>query len=127
LSKHSALAKELGMDGSKIFMPEAGKVFELSKRGICINGSVEAGQIMVDGYGVGDVGSVVLRDRKHLAEDGIIIVVATIDTENRELITTPEIVSRGFVYVKESEALRTSLRNLLRTSSPSIWIKASPI
>lgn len=109
LSKHASLAKELGMDGSKIFMPEAGKVFELSKRGIRVNGSVEAGQIMVDGYGVGDVGSVVLRDRKHLAEDGIIIVVATLDTENRELISTPEIVSRGFVYVKESEALMDEL------------------
>lgn len=109
LAKHTALAKELGMDPSRIFMPEAGKVFELSKRGLRVNGSVEAGQIMVDGYGVGDVGSVVLRDRKHLAEDGIIIVVATIDTENKELISTPEIVSRGFVYVKESEALMDEL------------------
>jgi len=109
LAKHASLAKELGMDPSRIFMPEAGKVFELSKRGLRVNGSVEAGQIMVDGYGVGDVGSVVLRDRKHLAEDGIIIVVATIDTENKELVSTPEIVSRGFVYVKESEALMDEL------------------
>jgi len=109
LAKHASLAKELGMDPSRIFMPEAGKVFELSKRGLRVNGSVEAGQIMVDGYGVGDVGSVVLRDKKHLAEDGIIIVVATIDTENKELVSTPEIVSRGFVYVKESEALMDEL------------------
>lgn len=109
LTRHAALAKELGMDSSHIFLPEAGKVFELSKRGIRVNGSVEAGQIMVDGYGVGDVGSVVLRDRKHLSEDGIIVVVASIDTENRELISPPEIVSRGFVYVKESEALMDEL------------------
>jgi ribonuclease J len=109
LTRHAALAKELGMDGSHIFIPEAGKVLELSKRGIRVNGSVEAGQIMVDGYGVGDVGSVVLRDRKHLSEDGIIVVVANIDTENKELISPPEIVSRGFVYVKESEALMDEL------------------
>ncbi|OGO88419.1 MAG: ribonuclease J [Clostridiales bacterium GWF2_36_10] len=109
LTRHAALAKELGMDGNHIFLPEAGKVFELSKRGIRINGSVEAGQIMVDGYGVGDVGSVVLRDRKHLSEDGIIVVVANINTENKELLANPEIVSRGFVYVKESEALMDEL------------------
>ena len=109
LTRHAALAKELGMDGSHIFIPEAGKVLELSKRGIRVNGSVEAGQIMVDGYGIGDVGSVVLRDRKHLSEDGIIIVVANIDAENRELLSPPEIVSRGFVYVKESEALMDEL------------------
>ncbi|PKM63470.1 MAG: ribonuclease J [Firmicutes bacterium HGW-Firmicutes-21] len=111
LTRHALLAKELGMEGRNIFLPEAGKVFELSKRGIRINGSVEAGQIMVDGYGVGDVGSVVLRDRKHLSEDGIIIVVASIDTENKELLSKPEIVSRGFVYVKESEALLDELEN----------------
>lgn len=110
LTRHASLAKELGMDASHIFLPEAGKVFELSKRGIKVNGSVEAGQIMVDGYGVGDVGSVVLRDRKHLSEDGIIIVVANIDIENKELIAPPEIVSRGFVYVKESEALMDDLQ-----------------
>lgn len=109
LARHSELAKELGMDGSKIFLPEAGKVFELNRRGIKINGSVEAGQIMVDGYGVGDVGSVVLRDRRHLAEDGIIIIVANVDTENGQLLTRPEIVSRGFVYVKQSEALMEEL------------------
>lgn len=109
LKAHASLAKELGMDSSHIFLPEAGRVFELSKRGMKPGGNVESGQIMVDGYGVGDVGSVVLRDRKHLAEDGIIIVVANIDIENKTIVTHPEIVSRGFVYVKESEALMEEL------------------
>ena len=111
LTRHAQLAKELGMASGNIFLPEAGKVFEMSKRGIRVSGSVEAGQIMVDGYGVGDVGSVVLRDRKLLSEDGIIIVSANIDTENKEFLSKPEIVSRGFVYVKESEALLAELEN----------------
>jgi len=109
LKAHASLAKELGMDSSRIFLPEAGKVFEVTRRGVRMGGTVESGQIMVDGYGVGDVGSVVLRDRKHLAEDGIIIVVANIDIENKTIVTHPEIVSRGFVYVKESEALMEEL------------------
>ncbi len=111
LTRHASLAKELGMDSSRIFLPEAGKVFELSRRGLKVNGSVEAGQIMVDGYGVGDVGSVVLRDRKLLSEDGIIIVVANIDVNNKEMLSKPEIESRGFVYVKESEAFLGELEN----------------
>lgn len=110
LTRHAALAKELGMDASHILLPEAGKVFELTRRGLRLNGSVESGQIMVDGYGVGDVGSVVLRDRKHLSEDGIIIVVANIDTENKELLSPPEIVSRGFIYVRENEALMEEVK-----------------
>ena len=81
---------------------------------IRVNGSVPAGRVLVDGYGVGDVGNIVLRDRKHLSQDGLIVVVATVDTEDLNIISGPDIVSRGFVYVRESEDLMEQIKVIAR-------------
>ena len=98
-------AEFMGIPSQNIFISEIGKVLELDKKGARFNGTVPAGNILVDGSGVGDIGSVVLRDRKILSEDGLVVVVATVDTASGELVSGPDIVSRGFVYVKESEEL----------------------
>lgn len=105
LLKHAELAQSVGIPSSNIVIADNGVLLEVSEKHIKKIGTVPAGKVFVDGYGVGDVGSVVLRDRKHLAEDGIIIVVATLDSVSGELISGPDVVSRGFVFVKENEAL----------------------
>ena len=105
LVKHAALARELGMPDNRILIPETGRVIELDKRSMRFGQTVPSGQSLVDGYGVGDVGTAVLRDRKHLAEDGILIIVAAIDFYTNTIVSGPDITSRGFVYVKEAEAL----------------------
>lgn len=105
LRKHAELALSMGMDKKNILLAENGNVVDVSHKEIKICGNVPAGRIFVDGIGVGDVGNVVLRDRKKLAEDGIIIVVASIDSVSAEILTGPDIISRGFVYVRESEEL----------------------
>ncbi|MDD2269794.1 MAG: ribonuclease J [Eubacteriales bacterium] len=110
LKKHADLAKSLGMDEKNIFISEIGKVIEFDGNSAKFNGTVPSGQVLVDGYGVGDVGSIVLRDRKHLAEDGIIVVVMAIDTYGKSISSGPDIISRGFVYVKESEALMDEIK-----------------
>jgi ribonuclease J len=102
----------MGIPSENIFISELGKVLELDRKGARFNGSETAGQVLVDGRGVGDIGSVVLRDRKHLSEDGLVVVVATIDLEERIIVSGPDIVSRGFVYVKESEELMKEARNI---------------
>ncbi len=99
------IARDLGIDKDNIFILHSGDVLELDDEGAKVAGKVPTGAILVDGLGVGDVGNVVLRDRQHLAEDGIVIVVFGIDKDNAQLISGPSIVSRGFVYVKESDAL----------------------
>ena len=114
LITHKRLAEEMGMDPAHIFVSEIGKVLEIDKNGARFNGTVPAGKILVDGYGVGDVGNIVLRDRRHLAQDGLIVVVATVDIDTRELISGPDIVSRGFVYVREAEALMDEVRTIAR-------------
>lgn len=111
LQKHASLAESVGIPAKNIVLADNGKVVEVSADSIKCTGTVPAGQIFVDGSGVGDVGSVVLRDRKHLAEDGIIIIVATIDSASGELVSGPDIVSRGFVFVRESEELMSQARN----------------
>ena len=93
------------MPENHIFVSEIGKVLEIDKDGARFNGMVPSGKILVDGYGVGDVGNIVLRDRRHLAQDGLIVVVATVDIDERTIISGPDIVSRGFVYVRDSEEL----------------------
>lgn len=110
LQKHASLAESVGIPSANIVLADNGRVVEMSEDSLKCTATVPAGQIFVDGSGVGDVGSVVLRDRKHLAEDGIIIVVATIDSVSGELVSGPDIVSRGFVFVKESEALMSQAR-----------------
>ncbi len=109
LKTHAKLAQEMGMDPRNIVVADIGKVIELG-RDARVNGTVPAGRVFVDGYGVGDVGAVVLRDRKHLAEDGMIVVVASVSAEDGGLLSGPDIITRGFVYVKESEGLMEELR-----------------
>ena len=105
LIKHANLAQSLGMPKENIVIAENGRVIELTKNSIGINGKVPAGKVLVDGLGVGDVGNIVLRDRRQLSQDGIMIVVVTIDKENCHVVSGPDIVSRGFVYVREAEGL----------------------
>ena len=112
LKIHAKLAQEMGMDPRRIVISDIGKVIEVTQNSIKLNGTVPAGKVFVDGYGVGDVGSVVLRDRKHLAEDGMIVVVTSMSGENGAVVSGPDIITRGFVYVKESEGLMEELRRV---------------
>jgi len=105
LVKHAELARELGMPKDHIFIGENGMVFEFTKDKGRVAGKVQAGMVMVDGLGVGDVGNIVLRDRRQLSQDGILIVVVGMSKQTNRVISGPDIVSRGFVYVRESEAL----------------------
>lgn len=105
LRKHAGLALSMGMDSKNIIIPDNGVEVSLSEKEFRVSGNVPSGRVFVDGYGVGDVGSIVLRDRKHLAQDGLIIVVATIDKKTGLVVSGPDVVSRGFVYVRESEEL----------------------
>jgi ribonuclease J len=114
LKQHSLLAQKIGMEESRIFITEIGNVLEISKDSARINGNVTAGQVLVDGLGVGDVGNIVLRDRKHLSQDGILTVVVTIEKESGTVIAGPDIISRGFVYVRESEDLMDEARNIVK-------------
>ncbi len=107
-------AEFMGIPSENIFIPDLGRVLELDKKSAGFVGEVTAGHVLVDGAGVGDIGSVVLRDRRHLAEDGLVVVVATID--NGQIISGPDIVSRGFVYVKESEELMRGVRSVAEVS-----------
>ena len=109
LCAHASLAREMGMKSKNIMIPENGKIIEVGKRGLASGGTVPAEQILVDGYGVGDVGATVLKDRLHLAEDGIIVVSATVDFTILEMTAGPEIITRGFVYAKENERLMEEL------------------
>ncbi len=106
------LARYMGMSDRNIFLSEIGKVLEIDANGPHWAGTVPSGRVLVDGYGVGDVGNIVLRDRRHLAQDGLIVVVATVDFYNRQLISGPDIVSRGFVYVRESEELMEEAKQI---------------
>ena len=112
LKTHAKLAQQMGMAPKNIIISDIGKVIELTPNSARINGTVPAGRVFVDGYGVGDVGSVVLRDRKHLAEDGMIVVVVSMSGEDGSVVSGPDIITRGFVYVKESEGLMEELRKV---------------
>lgn len=112
LVKHAALAESVGVPHENILITSIGKVIEITLDGMKVVEGVTAGSVLVDGFGVGDVGNVVLRDRKHLAEDGIIVVAVSVDTVTREVISGPEIITRGFIYVKESEALMDEAREV---------------
>ena len=111
LIKHANLAQSLGMPKENIVIAENGSVIEITRNSIGINGKVQAGKVLVDGLGVGDVGNIVLRDRRQLSQDGIMIVVVTIDKENCHVVSGPDIVSRGFVYVREAEGLMDEARD----------------
>ena len=110
LAANRLLALDMGMEDRNIFISDIGKVLELDRKSAKWNGTVPSGRILVDGYGVGDVGNIVLRDRRHLAQDGLIVVVASVDLDAKLLLSGPDIVSRGFVYVRESEELMDEVR-----------------
>ena len=116
LIKHANLAQSLGMPKENIVIAENGSVIELTKNSININGKVPSGKVLVDGLGVGDVGNIVLRDRRQLSQDGIMIVVVTIDKESCHVVSGPDIVSRGFVYVREAEGLMDEARERVQSA-----------
>ena len=115
------IAEFMGIPSENIFIPDLGRVLELDKKKAGFNGEVHAGHVLVDGAGVGDIGAVVLRDRRHLSEDGLVVVVATID--DGFLVSGPDIVSRGFVYVKESEDLMKGVKAVAQQSIERILSK----
>ncbi len=114
LKAHSSLAKEMGVPTNNIHLGTVGQVLELSEACMKTDETVVSGAVFVDGLGVGDVGTIVLRDRRHLAEDGLIIVVMTMESVSGTLLAGPDIVSRGFVYVRESEELITDARQVVK-------------
>ena len=119
-SRHLYACREIGeymgIPVENIHIADIGRVLELTKKNAKLTGEVPAGKVLVDGAGVGDIGSVVLRDRKHLAEDGLVVVVATVDMDARLIVSGPDIVSRGFVYVKESEELMIRVKKIASDS-----------
>jgi ribonuclease J len=112
LKKHSLLGKLMGIPENNIIVADLGNIIEIDNKSIKIAGTVPAGKILVDGLGVGDVGNVVLRDRKHLSQDGLIVAVVIVDDETHLVMAEPEILSRGFVYIKENEDLLTRVKQL---------------
>ena len=114
LWQHGELAESMGMPRQNIILPEIGQVIELGASGGSIAGEVPTGTVLVDGLGIGDVGNVVLRDRKHLSQDGLIIVAMAFDRTNCMLVSGPDVISRGFVYVRENEDIIEGIRNTVR-------------
>ena len=114
LKAHSETAKMMGVDPNNIFMSVNGRVLELNQNEAKFTTSVPSGKILVDGLGVGDVGSVVLRDRQHLSQDGLIVIVMTMDNNTGEIVSGPDVISRGFVYVRESENLMDDVKKVIR-------------
>ena len=112
LVQHAGLAREMGVNPKNILVSEIGRPIEISENSARLGNSVPAGRLLVDGLGIGDVGTAVLRDRKHLSEDGLLVIVVTVDATTGVVIAGPDIVSRGFVYVKEAEALMEELRTI---------------
>ena len=112
LQIHSKLAQSMGMSAKNVFIGDIGTVFEFTPKTCKVNGTVTAGKVFVDGTGVGDVGSVVLRDRKHLAQDGMIVVCVNLSSQDGSILTGPDIITRGFIYVKESEDLMEELKEV---------------
>lgn len=113
LKQHAILAESLGMKKDNIFICDNGSVLEFTEDSCKISGAVTAGRVLVDGLGIGDVGNIVLRDRKHLSQDGLMVVVVTISKDSEGLIAGPDIISRGFVYVRESEALMEEAKEIV--------------
>ena len=114
LRAHAETAKEMGIPAENIFLLENGKTLELNRKEARITTSVPSGKILVDGLGVGDVGNIVLRDRQHLSQDGLIVIVMTMDGSTGEIVSGPDVVSRGFVYVRESETLMDDVKKVIR-------------
>ena len=119
LCKHAEIAKMMGVEPKNVVVSENGKVIELTKRSIKSTSSVPAGDVYIDGTGVGDVGSAVLRDRRHLAEDGVVMAIVTLSADDGKPVAQPEIITRGFVYVKEAENLINELKRVVNESLDS--------
>jgi ribonuclease J len=113
LRKNAQLASDLGIHKDRIIISDIGKISEITDKRIRVNGEVPSGFVLVDGLGVGDVGSVVLRDRKHLSEDGILVVGLAVDRYSGQVVSGPELISRGFVFVKESDTLLEDARRVV--------------
>ena len=114
LIAHSETAQSMGIDKDNIIMMSNGRILEISEEGAGLTGSVQSGRVLVDGLGVGDVGSIVLRDRQHLSQDGLIVIVLTMDSSTGEVVAGPDVISRGFVYVRESENLMDEVKSVVR-------------
>ena len=114
LIAHSETAKEMGIPAENIFIMKNGRVLEMNEKEAKLAGAVPSGKILVDGLGVGDVGNIVLRDRQHLSQDGLIIIVMTMDGTSGEIVSGPDVISRGFVYVRESENLMDDVKRQIR-------------
>ena len=114
LQRHGRIAQEMGVAKENIFLGENGQVFEFTRRHGRKAGKVTAGKVFVDGLGVGDVGNIVIRDRQQLAKEGVLIVVLTLDKQRGAVLSGPDLVSRGFVYVRDSEALMNEAQNRVR-------------
>ena len=114
LIAHSETAQLMGIPKENIITLENGKILEINEYGARFNGTVPSGRVLVDGLGVGDVGNIVLRDRQHLSQDGLIIIVLTMDSSTGEVIAGPDVISRGFVYVRESENVMDEVKNVVR-------------
>lgn len=112
LRKHILIAEEVGLQKEKSFILENGDVLSLNRKSACISGKVQAGNVLVDGIGIGDVGNIVLRDRKNLSKDGIINIIVAIEKETRSIVSGPDIVTRGFIYVRESEELVNQIKEI---------------
>ena len=125
LQIHSQLAQDMGMDRNHIAIADNGSVIEITAKTLKVNGSVPAGEVYVDGSGVGDVGAVVMRDRKRLAEDGMVVVVLPISSHDGNLLSEPEIITRGFIYVKESGDLMKELQSVARDAAENVSRKRS--
>ena len=114
LKHHSDLALKLGMDKSNVFTLETGQVLEISKDKAIANEKVHTGVVFVDGIGVGDVGNIVLRDRRDLAKDGMVTIVVVIDKQNYSIVSGPDIITRGFIYAKDSEDLINKIKDIAK-------------
>lgn len=114
LMAHEETAKKMGIPEENIFIMKNGRVLELNENEAKLTTSVPSGKILVDGLGVGDVGNIVLRDRQHLSQDGLIIIVMTMDSASGEIVSGPDVISRGFVYVRESENLMDDVKKVIR-------------
>ena len=113
LRAHSETARQMGIEPQNIFILENGRVLEINENEAKFTANIPSGKILVDGLGVGDVGNIVLRDRQHLSQDGLIVIVMTMDSNTGTVISGPDVVSRGFVYVRESENLMDEVKQVV--------------
>ena len=120
LCKHAEIGKLMGVEPKNVLVAKNGEVIEITKRSMRATSNVPAGDVYIDGTGIGDVGSAVLRDRRHLAEDGIVMAIITLSSENGKPVADPEIITRGFIYVKESEELMNELKTVVMSAAEGV-------